>query len=187
MTLSFPLHSAFLALPLENVVQWRFRALQDSLRPFEDCFSFQNPESPHLTLYFWHELLKIEYEQMLVQMGKIADGTVSFSLEINGVDTFGPKGNEKILFLTVAFSPELATLKKKMPWPNPPDKPFHPHITLARIKHPQRFDHNKKKIMKVLSGISIDFPVTMVRFYAEIDRKKQTELDEFPFQLVLKK
>lgn len=181
--LCFPLHSAFIALPLEGPAKWQFQALQEELKPFADFLRFQNPQSPHLTLYFWRELLKIEYDDVLHKIAAIADRTPSFTVHVNGADTFGKAGHEHVLFLTVAFSPELATLKKLCPWPNPPDQPFHPHITLARISHPQKFTVYRKKIMKVLEGLSFEMPVTMLRMYAEIDHVKQTQLAEFPLGL----
>ncbi|HVW66763.1 MAG TPA: 2'-5' RNA ligase family protein [Candidatus Peribacteraceae bacterium] len=193
MEFSFPLRSAFLAMPLEGQAKWQFQAVQEELGPFGDFLNFQNPQSPHLTLYFWRELLKIEYDPVIAQAGKIAARTAPFSLHINGFDTFGKAGDERVLFLTVAFSPELATLKKLCPWPNPPvvrgslrehltmTSSFHPHITLARIRHPQKFAVQRKKIEKALRGISIDFPVSMIRFYAEVNGQKQTPIADFSF------
>jgi 2'-5' RNA ligase len=179
--LSFPLQSAFLALPLEGQPKWQFQAIVEELKPYRDILRFQNPQSPHLTLYFWKELLKIEYDQIIPQAEKIAAKTSPFQLHVNGSDTFGKPGEERVLFLTVAFSPELATLKKLCPWPNPPDQPFHAHITIARINHPQKFTVHKKKIMKVLEGIEFDVPVSLMRFYAEINDVKQTPLHDFSF------
>lgn len=179
--LQFPLRSAFIALPLEDQPKWQFQALQEELKPFADFLRFQNPQSPHLTIYFWKELLKIEYDDVMPKVEKIAQRTQPFSLQINGVDTFGKAGDERVLFLTVAFSPELAILKKLCPWPNPPDQPFHPHITIARIGHPQKFSVHRKKIMKVFEGLQFEFPVSMLRFYAEHNEQTQTPIVDFPF------
>lgn len=179
--LTFPLRSAFLALPLEGLPKWQFQGLQQELEPFKDCLRFQNPQSPHLTLYFWKELLKIEFDPIVEQSRKIAARSQSFTIQVNGVDTFGKAGFEKVLFLTVAFSPELATLKKLCPWPNPPDQPFQPHITVARIGHPQKFTVRKKQIMKVFHGLKMDVPVNLMRLYAEVNGRKQTPLEDFGF------
>lgn len=119
---------------------------------------------------------------MVSQAEKIAARSSPFILDINGFNTFGRTGEEKILFLTVAFSPELATLKKLCPWPNPPDQPFHPHITLARINHSQKFTVHRKKIEKALDGIDIEVPATMIRFYADTNGQKQTPILDFPFR-----
>ena len=179
LVLDFPLRAAFLALPLADDAKSAFRKIHDQLQPFADCLNFQNPESPHLTLYFWKELMEIEYNQVMQQAPIIASKTSSFELTINGADTFGRTGDERVLFLTVSFSPELATIKKLCPWPNPPDQPFTPHVTMARISHPGRFTIQRKKIMKVLSDINIPTHVDRMRLYAEVEGEKQTALQDF--------
>ncbi len=175
---TFPLRSAFLALPLEDAAKAEFQALQKSLEPFDDIFRLQNPESPHLTLIFWKELMEIEYNQILPQAEKIATKAAPFSLEITGADTFGDGREERVLYLTVAFSDELARLKKLCPWPQ--DQEFRPHITLARMKHPQKFAVKKKRILKLVEGASFPMHCDRLRLYAEIDGRKQTPLQDFP-------
>jgi 2'-5' RNA ligase len=99
-------------------------------------------------------------------------------MKVTGVETFGNHGEDRVLFLTIAFSEELARLKKACPWPE--GRPFAPHITLARIDHPQRFNVLKKKVMKALEDITFDIPVDRLRLYAEVNGVKQTALQDFP-------
>ena len=82
-----------------------------------------------------------------------------------------------MLFLTTPFSDELARLRKSCPWPL--GQAFSPHITVARIRHPQRFAIEKKKIMKVFKDVEIALPVTLLRLYAEVNGQKQTPLIDF--------
>lgn len=178
---SFPLRSAFIAIPLKGDSRKQFQALQENFLEQEGILHFQNPESPHLTLQFWPKLMEIEYHQVLAQALAIAEKSDPFTLKIEGADTFGERGNDRVLFLNVPFSEPLARLKKLCPWAS--EKPFHPHITLARISHPQRFVRIKKDVMKVLEGASFEMDVTMLRLYAEIDGQKQTPLQDFPFIL----
>lgn len=179
--MKFPLRSAFLAIPLEGDAKWHFQALQESLRPWEPFLRFQRPGSPHLTLYFWPEVYQIEYGPIVDAARKIAAQAEQFELRLNGVGTFGDKSGDKVLYLTAEFSPQLADLKKRCPWLNPPGKPFHPHVTLARIDHPQRFEVEKKKILKALGDVGIVMTVDRARLYAQIDGRKQTPIEEFPF------
>lgn len=180
MHLVFPLHSAFLALPLEGKAKNEFQRIQKLLLPYEQCFSWQSPETPHLTLMFWKELMEIEYFDIVAQAKKIADATSPFTLQVTGADTFGKNRKDAVLFLSVHFSPDLATLKKRCPWPN--EKPFHPHVTLARIKHPERFGVVKKSVMKILDGASFEIPVRALRLYARIGGVHQTPVESFPFE-----
>ena len=176
--LHFPLPSTFLALPLEGQPKWQFQALVEELKPFEDILRFQNPQSPHLTLYFWGETLELEYQGIVKQAGKIAAAHAPFTMKVTGTGTFGNRGEDYVLFLEIAFSDELARLKKACPWPE--GRPFSPHITLARIGHAQRFNVAKKKVMKILEGVSLEIPVDRMRLYAEVNGVKQTSLQDFP-------
>lgn len=179
MNLIFPLHSAFLAIPLKGPAKAVYQELQHRLKNFDDILRYQNPESPHLTLQFWKEVMEIEYYQIIPQSKKIADTSSPFTLKVQGVSTFGSRGEDRVLYLDIPFSDELARLKKRCPWPN--IDPFTPHITLARIKHPQKFAVHKKKIMKLLDDVEFEMIVDRVRLYAEIQGVKQTMLQDFIF------
>ena len=188
---SFPLKRVFVALPLEREAKWQFQALQEALKPFADILRFQNAASPHLTLQFWQEVMEIEYHQIVKQMENIALKSKPFTMKCTGVSTFGSRlrtgshsgvqarGEDRVLFLDIAFSEELARLRKLCPWPS--GKPFSPHITLARIEHPQRFAVQKKKVLKALEGSAFAIPVDRLRLFAEIDGRKQTPIAEYPF------
>ncbi|MDD3896961.1 MAG: 2'-5' RNA ligase family protein [Candidatus Peribacteraceae bacterium] len=179
MELSFPLKAAFVALPLEGQPKWQFQALQEELKPFGEILRFQNPQSPHLTLQYWPEVMEIEYRQIQQQAGSVAERTAPFALHVIGAGTFGSRGEDRVLFLHIAFSEELARLKKSCPWVS--GKRFEPHITLARTRHPQRFATVKKRVMKALDGCAFDIPVDRLRLYAEIDGRKQTPIEEYLF------
>jgi len=177
--LTFPLRSVFIALPLEDKAKWQYQAWQEEIKPFEDVLRFQNSQSPHLTLQFWETVMEIEYNQILEQTKKIASAASPFTMKITGADTFGKRGEDRVLFLNIAFSEELARLKKTCPWAS--DKEFSPHLTLARVSHPQKFAVQKKKIMKLLQDCQFEIPVDRLRLYAEIGGIKQTPIEDFVF------
>jgi len=177
--LAFPLRSAFIALPLEGPAKWQFQAVQEALKPFKEFLRFQQPNTPHLTLQFWPELMEIEYAGMRKQAEKVARSTAPFTLRVTEVGTFGDRGDVRVLFLSVAFSEELARLKKSCPWVS--GRKFEPHITLARVDHPQRFSVHSKRIMKAVADTSFDIPVDRLRFYAEVNGCKQTPIQDFVF------
>lgn len=180
--LAFPLRSAFLAVPLEGKAKWFFQALQEELKDRGDILAFQNPQSPHLTLQFWPEVMEIEYGQILKQAEALAGKFTPFTLRIRGAGTFGVRGEDRVLFLEVPFSDELARLRKACPWPL--GKPFAPHLTLARIRHPQRFAHDRKRILKRAEDADFTMEVNLLRLYAEVDGVKQTPLADFPLSQV---
>lgn len=178
----FPLRQAFIALPLENDARERFRTIQNSLSEYEDIFRFQNPETAHLTLYFWNELMEIEYVDVVRKMEKIAKRMSSFTLHVSGMQTFVDAKTklDRVLWFAIDRSEELATLKKLCPWPN--IRPFSPHITIARIGKPHDFRIHKKKIMKLLREVTFDIPIDRVRFFAEVEGAKQNPLQDFRFR-----
>jgi 2'-5' RNA ligase len=175
--LHFPLHSAFIAIPLEGEAKQAFMELQRRLKGCDDILRYQNPQSPHLTLQFWKELMEIEYYQIIPQSKKIADSATPFTLKVEGVSTFGSRGEGRVLFLNIPFSEELARLKKRCPWPSA--EAFSPHITLARIKHPQKFAVHKKKIVKLLQDAAFEILVDRIRLYAQVNGVKQTAVQDF--------
>jgi 2'-5' RNA ligase len=209
--LCFPLSRAFIAIPLEGEARRIFGELQMRLHGYEKIFRLQNPETPHLTLQYWHELMDIEYHQVLKQAEKIVSGRSPFTLRVTGADTFG----NRVLFLAIAFSDELARLKKACPWPNvrhaeedcrtrfetplgaarlkTPQHDlrrsvskhvasgFLPHITLARMKTPEGFIVHKKKIMKQFRDASFECSADRLRLYAEIEGEQQTPIRDFLF------
>jgi 2'-5' RNA ligase len=177
--LSFPLLRVFVALPIEGESKRQFQALQGALQPFEQSLRFANTESPHFTLTFWPQVMEIEWKPLLAQITKIAAATKPFTIKTTEPGTFGSHGEDRVLFLDIAFSEELARLKKSCPWPE--GRPFAPHLTLARVSHPQRFNTQKKEVMKILKGVTCDIPFDRLRLYAEINGVKQTPIQDFPF------
>ncbi len=184
--LKFPLRSAFLALPLEGEAKERFQEVQKRLFPWEKLFSFQQADRPHLTLYYWSSLMEIEYRGMERQVEKIIARTSLFNLVVTEAETFEGEKFPRVLFLQIARSEELSTLKKLCPWPNPrhPEpsrRAFMPHITLARMKNPQEYIVHRKDILKALKDVSFELSFDRLRFYAEIEGVKQTPIQDFVF------
>lgn len=173
------MRSVFLALPLEGDARLAFQALQECLRPWAGILRFQNGQTPHVTLQFWKEAGELELAGIRAQAAKIASAARPFELRTTGADTFGAKGGDRVLFLSVEFSPPLASLKKQCPWDT--RLPFHPHVTLARIAHPQRFAVVKKQVMKALGAPIVAMHVDRLRLYAEVGGAAQTPLQDFAF------
>src|SRR5262249_17411878 len=146
---------------------------------YGNILTFQNSSSPHLTLQFWKECMEIEYHQILTQCEKIAAASESFSLKLEGIEAFGEHGRTRVLYWSIPFSEDLARLKKRCPWAQ--GEAFSPHVTLTRVKHPERFAVERKKILKLLGKPLVTLQVDRLRLYAEIDGKKQTPMRDFLF------
>lgn len=177
--MSFPLRSTFLAIPMEGEAKQRFMVCQQLLSDAADCLTLQRPDTPHLTLMFWPEVGELEYRGIGEQAAKIAARTAPFSLSVTGPGTFGVRGRDAVLFFEVAFSPELALLKKACPWTD--RREFHPHITIARIHHPERFVIIKKDVFKQLHGQTFAMHCRTLRLYGNVGGHKQTPLQDALF------
>ena len=180
MSLIFPLRSAFLALPLTGEAKRQFSDIVESLELLQDSVRFQHINSPHLTLQFWPELTEDDYEDVLRQAGTIAAGSKPFEITVIGAGTFSFHGDDKILFLSIQPSSELEVVRKLCPWLS--DRPFAPHITLARVKHSDRFAQQKSEAMKVLQDVRFLVRFDRLRLYGEVERVKQTPIQDFEFR-----
>lgn len=169
--------SVFTAIPLEGDAKSVFQELQQRFVSYADILTLQKPETPHITLTYWKEVMDIEYNEIVRQAARVAELSTPFELPVIGADAFSGRA----IFLNPVFSPELANLKKRCPWPNDPGKPFHPHVTIARIRHPGKFQVHKKDIMKLLKDAELVIHVDRIRLYANIDGVSQTPLKDFAF------
>jgi len=127
-------------------------------------------------------MMQMEYDAVQRVAQVIAERSHPFVLQTSGIETFGDRRGDRVLCLSVQFSPELAAIKKLCPWPNPPGQPFHPHITIARIDHPERFSVVKKKVMRALEKQDLTVVFDRLGLFGEIDGRKQTPIKEFVFE-----
>ena len=125
----------FVGIPLAEAVveelskvSLRFRAKDDGLR-------WSAPEPWHITLQFLGNTGQQQYECVVARLRELRFQPVPVRLE--GLGFFDRAG---IFFAGVAVSPELAALQQRVTAATshcgfvPEDRPYHPHITLARSK-----------------------------------------------------
>jgi 2'-5' RNA ligase len=109
-------------------VSMRHRAEKDGLR-------WSMPESWHITLQFLGSTSEAQYECVVGRLRELHAPPVPIQLEELGF--FDRAG---IFFAGVALTPELLALQKKVTASTvpcgftPEDRPYRPHITLARSK-----------------------------------------------------
>jgi 2'-5' RNA ligase len=103
-------------------------ALPDNLR-------WSDPESWHITLQFLGSTSPEKYECVIARLRAVHHSQVL--IELGRIGTFPRAG---ILFADVRVTPELTALQQTITAANSPcgftleDRPYHPHITLARQK-----------------------------------------------------
>ncbi len=129
------------------------------------------PEGYHLTLKFFGNIAEGKLAALVRAAEKARDGISPFELTLSGVGFFPERGAPRVVW--VGLSGELAPLFelhrrlekafKKVGFA-PEKRPFHPHLTLGRIKGPRRTEE-LRRLAEKLSVPAESFRVERLTFY----------------------
>ncbi len=125
----------FIGIPLEPAVVEQLARLVARLQRPADGLRWSRPETWHITLQFLGET---SAEQLACTASKLRTlSPAPFSIQIEGLGFFDRAG---VFFAGVRLNPELVALQRSVVaatsgcgFPQD-DRPYHPHITLARTK-----------------------------------------------------
>lgn len=123
----------FIALPIVEPVEDLFFPLQDGV-PGAD---WHDPGDHHLTLAFLGEVPDHRIADLAAKLAVLRCD--QFSLQLQGVGHFPPRGKPKVLWAGLAPSDELVRLERKVAHAVRDlglaldERKFAPHITLARL------------------------------------------------------
>lgn len=145
----------FLAVELSLNLCEKLTELQDQLQGKLPGINWVRPESIHLTLKFLGYVAPAMVEQLLTAIEPIRKSQAPVTIEIQGLGVFPHIRRPRILWMgCTGDRPSLFNLVSRIegvlePLGFPPEeKPYHPHLTLARIKH----DNSKVGSLLVHSG-----------------------------------
>jgi 2'-5' RNA ligase len=105
------------------------------LQPSPDNLRWSTPESWHVTLQFLGSTTPQQYECVIARLGQLRHAP--FAIRLGALGIFDRAG---VLFADVRVTPELLALQQAVTAATahcgfiPEDRPYHPHITLARRK-----------------------------------------------------
>jgi len=125
----------FIGIPLAPAVSERLAALRSHLERAGDGLRWSSPESWHITLQFLGAAIEVQYGCVLEQLEKLTAPSVLIRLEEPGF--FDRAG---IFYVSVSVTPQLTHLQQMITRATshcgfePEDRPYRPHITLARRK-----------------------------------------------------
>ncbi len=123
----------FIAIPLGEAVEAELKRLTGRLRPAASHLRWSHPESWHITLQFLGNTTEEQYACLLPRLSELKASPIA--IEFDGLGVFERAG---VFILKVAPTPALVALQKKVVAATQPcgfepeDRPYHPHITLAR-------------------------------------------------------
>ena len=125
----------FVGIPLPDRVVAELTAVCGRLRSGNDGLRWSAPESWHITLQFLGSATAEQFDCLAVRLAEVRSGPVP--VRLGGLDVFERAG---VFVAEVELTPELVTLQKRVTAATAhcgfqaEDRPYHPHITLARTK-----------------------------------------------------
>ena len=136
---------AFLAIPTDGLWVESARDLVARLKESLPRASWTKPESWHLTLKFFERISSEDVRTLAAAVGPVAAATVPGEMKAAGAVVFPPRGLARVL--GVGFEPtpaveEVSLLAKEADTRarslglQEERRPFHPHVTLARLRYP---------------------------------------------------
>jgi 2'-5' RNA ligase len=129
----------FIGIPLADAVLSELSAVAARLKPSAGGLRWMAPESWHITLQFLGNTTLEQYDCLLARLGELRSPPVPVRLEELGL--FDRAG---VFFAAVASTRELVFLEQRVTAATalcgfvPEERPFRPHITLARAKGQDR-------------------------------------------------
>ena len=132
---------AFLAVELSSGLRENLFSLQQELKKILPPINWVRPESIHLTLKFLGYVEPSRISQLLLALEPIGKKQHGFSIEVQGVGVFPQVKHPRIFWVGVTGKThalqelvlEIEAVLEPLGFP-PEEKPYHPHLTLARIK-----------------------------------------------------
>lgn len=128
--------------------------------------SWPRADNLHLTLKFLGEIAQTRVEELSIAASRAALSVQPFNLTIEGAGAFPPRGLPRVIWLGINDSSgSLARLQSNLEEECAAagfareERPFHPHLTLARIRAPQGA-RELARLHRETGFAAIEFPVT---------------------------
>lgn len=151
----------FVAIRIPDDVRSALTTISDRLRRTKIHASWTIPENMHLTLRFYGEIHPSDVSQIVIFLSEQLRNFSAPLLLVRGIGAFPSLDRPLVLWagtevlegalLEIQQATEQAACLIKL---SPEKKPFHPHITLARIKNPV----HGKIIKPLLENVSASGP-----------------------------
>ena len=160
----------FISMPVPNEVKSKKNMLYSTLENSPANISWVKNEQLHLTLKFLGHTPESMIDNIKTEISKISSTIKPFKLLIGNTGCFPKKERPRVLWLgisgnTAALNDLFLRIDKKMNnigFPSS-DNEFFPHITLAKVKYPQKHTPDISTFLKS-SYDPIDFTADRVQF-----------------------
>ena len=147
----------FIGIPLASEVVDVLGRLSQSLQSAGDGLRWASSESWHVTLQFLGETSEEKFACLVARLREVRSPSVP--IQIDGTGFFDRAG---VFFADVRDSSELLLLEKRVLGATSKcgfaaeDRPFHPHVTLARARGDNRMQN--LRLLKARANTKVPFP-----------------------------
>jgi len=132
---------SFLAIELPNPIIKKIEEVQGDLRSTRADVRWVNPEKIHLTLKFFGNIEESRIDLILKSIEEPIRNTLPFSLRVLGIGAFPNLKNPRVVWMGLvdgkdvltSFQKQIENQLGKIGFQSE-DRPFHPHLTLGRMK-----------------------------------------------------
>ncbi len=132
---------AFLAIELPEPILKKIGEVQRDLRSTEADVRWVDPGRIHLTLKFFGNIEEARIDPIFQSIEELLRRRLPFSLKVRGVGAFPHLKNPRVIWVGLVDGKEVLTAVQKEIETHlerigfqPEDRPFHPHLTLGRMK-----------------------------------------------------
>jgi 2'-5' RNA ligase len=136
---------SFLAIELPKSILKKIDEVQGDLRSTHADVRWVNPEKIHLTIKFFGSVEESRIDSIFKSIEEPIRDTSPFSIKVRGIGAFPNLRNPRVIWMGLADGREvLISLQKQIEAQlekigfEPEDRPFHPHLTLGRMKSSRR-------------------------------------------------
>ena len=132
---------SFLAIELPKLILRKIEEVQEDLRLTHADVRWVNPEKIHLTLKFFGNIEESRIDAIFKAIEEPIQNNPPFFLNVRGVGAFPQMRNPRVIWMGLVNGKEvLVSLQKQIEIQlekigfQPEDRPFHPHLTLGRMR-----------------------------------------------------
>ena len=159
---------AFIALPVTQELK---TGVEEYIRPLAERYpiSWVKPANMHVTLHFFSEVDERIIPRITDVIEEVVVGSGVFPVRFKGIGRFPIRGRPRVLFLPMVHGKEecevlYEALKNRLRGIlSVDDRPFNPHLTIARVKPNHRIPY-------ITEGPELGFTADRIVLYESILR-----------------
>ncbi len=171
----------FIAIDLDPAIKAALLELVGALQRKGAEVRWVRPEGLHLTLKFLGEVEPSGLPAVAEAVRTAAAAGPSFPLAVRGTGTFPDGSRPRVLWAGVGEGPELLGLQEaveagleKEGYPREA-RPFHPHLTLGRVKGPSRLAEAVRELDKRRETLFGEMTVRKVAMFESVLKPQGAE------------